>query len=343
MPETKRHARTSGGELAYLDVGEGPPVVLMHGFPQSSFLWRDLGGCSRAVPGDRSGSAGRRRLDMPADKPLGIVAQAAYVARAPRPLGVGRFGVVGTRSAAASRSCSRSTPSVDAMVLLSNTAWTRGPPATREIQGSPPEQRVDGFAHAVIRAGSAWGWPTPVGAPPDQGGVYPSVVGPRERRGVLPVRRGDGRQGSDGREDDLARWRSPCSSSGARRTSFTRRPPRERLNEWIPTSTLGLLPGCRHFVLEDAIDTIGPMIDEYLRARYLRAPHGRHGDGAGHVMIQLERRPAWVDMAEDGKMLDDDDEEEESDHEPVVPSRDPVRGPSRGQPRREGRAAAVRR
>ena len=43
MPE-KRRARTSGGDLAYLDLGEGPPVVLLHGFPQSSFLWRDLAG-----------------------------------------------------------------------------------------------------------------------------------------------------------------------------------------------------------------------------------------------------------------------------------------------------------
>jgi pimeloyl-ACP methyl ester carboxylesterase len=83
----------------------------------------------------------------------------------------------------------------------------------------------------------------------------------------------------------------------------------ERLNEWMPSSTLGLLPGCGHFVLEDAVDTIGPMIYEYLRARFLRAPHGHGADPTGAVMIQLERRPAWVDLAGD----DDEDEDEEGD------------------------------
>jgi hypothetical protein len=72
----------------------------------------------------------------------------------------------------------------------------------------------------------------------------------------------------------------------------------ERLNAAIPTSTLGLLPGCRHFLVEDAIETIGPMIYEYLRARYLQEPHGEHADAPGIVTIQLERRPPWVDLAE---------------------------------------------
>ena len=42
-PEAKRRAPTSGGAIAYTDDGDGPPVVLIHGFPQSSFVWRDLG------------------------------------------------------------------------------------------------------------------------------------------------------------------------------------------------------------------------------------------------------------------------------------------------------------
>jgi len=37
-----RRARVSGGELAYVDEGEGLGVVLLHGFPTSSHLWRDL-------------------------------------------------------------------------------------------------------------------------------------------------------------------------------------------------------------------------------------------------------------------------------------------------------------
>jgi len=75
----------------------------------------------------------------------------------------------------------------------------------------------------------------------------------------------------------------------------------EALNDAIPTSTLGLLPGVGDDVLTEAGPTIVPMVYEYLRARYLAEPHG-HGD-AGVVRIQLERRPPWIDDA------DDDDEE----------------------------------
>jgi pimeloyl-ACP methyl ester carboxylesterase len=77
----------------------------------------------------------------------------------------------------------------------------------------------------------------------------------------------------------------------------------EELNDAIPTSTLGLLPGCGHDLTTEAAATIAPMILEYLRARYLKVPHGQTHD-AGHahegvVRIQLERRPPWVDLEAD--------------------------------------------
>ena len=54
------------------------------------------------------------------------------------------------------------------------------------------------------------------------------------------------------------------------------------------------------------------MILEYLRARYLKAPHGHGGDHAhdGVVRIQLNRAP-WVDLEEDERddwFVDDDEE-----------------------------------
>lgn len=87
----------------------------------------------------------------------------------------------------------------------------------------------------------------------------------------------------------------------------------EALNDAIPTSTLGLVPGCGHDLPDEAAATIAPMILEYLRARYLKAPHG-HGADHGHdgvVTIQLERRPPWVDLEEDERddwFVDDDEE-----------------------------------
>ena len=89
----------------------------------------------------------------------------------------------------------------------------------------------------------------------------------------------------------------------------------EELNDAILSSTLGLLPGCGHDITDQAAATIAPMILEYLRARYLKEPHG-HPHDAGHahegvVRIQLERRPPWVDLEDDERddwFVDDDEE-----------------------------------
>lgn len=39
-----KRARTDGGEVAYGVFGGGPPVVLVHGTPSRSFLWRGVVG-----------------------------------------------------------------------------------------------------------------------------------------------------------------------------------------------------------------------------------------------------------------------------------------------------------
>jgi pimeloyl-ACP methyl ester carboxylesterase len=92
----------------------------------------------------------------------------------------------------------------------------------------------------------------------------------------------------------------------------------EELNDAIPTSTLGVLPGCGHDLTDEAATTIAPMILEYLRARYLGLSHaevhaGAHGHARdGVVRIQLERRPPWVDLADDERdewFVDDGEED----------------------------------
>src|SRR5271169_6148952 len=38
----KQRRRVLGSEMAYVDVGEGDPIVLLHGNPTSSYLWRNV-------------------------------------------------------------------------------------------------------------------------------------------------------------------------------------------------------------------------------------------------------------------------------------------------------------
>lgn len=42
MPFMKKFADVSGKRLAYVDEGEGDPIVLLHGNPTSSYLWRNV-------------------------------------------------------------------------------------------------------------------------------------------------------------------------------------------------------------------------------------------------------------------------------------------------------------
>jgi pimeloyl-ACP methyl ester carboxylesterase len=62
-------AQVDGLRLAYRELGDGPPVLLLHGWPTSSFLWREvmkpIARANRVVA-----------LDLPgfgaSDKPVGI-------------------------------------------------------------------------------------------------------------------------------------------------------------------------------------------------------------------------------------------------------------------------------
>ena len=42
MDFDKSSVNIEGKKLAYIDVGEGTPIVMLHGNPTSSFLWRNI-------------------------------------------------------------------------------------------------------------------------------------------------------------------------------------------------------------------------------------------------------------------------------------------------------------
>ena len=55
----KKFETVSGKRIAYIETGEGDPVVLLHGNPTSSYLWRnvipELAGCGRIIAPDLIG------------------------------------------------------------------------------------------------------------------------------------------------------------------------------------------------------------------------------------------------------------------------------------------------
>jgi haloalkane dehalogenase len=58
-PHPRQHLRVDGVEMAYVDVGNGDPIVFLHGNPTSSYLWRNviphLSGLGRCLAPDLVG------------------------------------------------------------------------------------------------------------------------------------------------------------------------------------------------------------------------------------------------------------------------------------------------
>ena len=66
MPTTQQFADVNGKRIAYLEAGDGDPIVLLHGNPTSSFLWRniipELEGCGRVIAPDLIGQGDSEKL-----------------------------------------------------------------------------------------------------------------------------------------------------------------------------------------------------------------------------------------------------------------------------------------
>jgi pimeloyl-ACP methyl ester carboxylesterase len=321
---------TSAGTVAFRDEGEGRPVVMLHGFPASSWQWRDfiplLAGRFRVIAPDLPGAG----ASTPADGvPLDLETQAAAIRELLAHLGVEGFAIVAHGvGAGVAQLLALEHSGVDALVLLDAAtldAWpSAGVARARDriaVAGATPE-----LVRALVREAFELGALQRDRLPDEVLATYaePYATPEGAARFARVLEGLDGR-GLAGREAELAAIEAPVLILWGEDDPVYPASVGERLNDAMPSSTLGLLPGCGHFLVEEAADTIGPMIAEYLRARYAHAPHGHGEPTAGIVMLQLERRPPWVDLEDDERdewfdvdedrddddALDDPDEHEE--------------------------------
>jgi pimeloyl-ACP methyl ester carboxylesterase len=92
---THKYLLTGGHRLAYLDEGSGPPVLLIHGIPTSSLLWRQvipvLAHTHRVIAPDMLNYG---KSDKPVDADVSIAAQSRLMVKVLDALGVARADVV---------------------------------------------------------------------------------------------------------------------------------------------------------------------------------------------------------------------------------------------------------
>ena len=79
----KKHIEVNGKSMAYIDIGEGDPIVFLHGNPTSSYLWRnimpfaeDLGRC---IAPDLIGMGDSEKLDDPGPDSYRFVEHREYL------------------------------------------------------------------------------------------------------------------------------------------------------------------------------------------------------------------------------------------------------------------------
>jgi len=83
MPVTKQIAAVRGTMMAYLEEGAGRPIVLLHGNPTSSYLWRNviprLRGHGRVIAPDLVGHGDSAKLPGTGDARYSLAEHQAYV------------------------------------------------------------------------------------------------------------------------------------------------------------------------------------------------------------------------------------------------------------------------
>src|SRR5918996_4341144 len=66
FPFVKQRAEVDGKQMAFVEVGAGDPIVLLHGNPTSSYLWRNvmphLAGLGRCIAPDLIGMGESEKL-----------------------------------------------------------------------------------------------------------------------------------------------------------------------------------------------------------------------------------------------------------------------------------------
>ena len=300
----KKSVRVSAGEIAYTDEGEGPAVLLLHGFPTSSHLWRDLvpilAPRFRAIAPDLLGYG---ESDRPADsEAVTIRAQAAAMRELLAELGVGELAVVGHDIGGGVAQLLALEGGVKVLTLIDSICFDSWPiEGVRMLQGAREDQVDEEFVRGVVRVSLEIGMSEPESLSEEdrQELIRPWLAEPmalvRAARGIDGV----GLIGTEGRLSELeARalvvWGEDDPYQPAELA--------ERLGEAIPGATVGLIPGASHFVTEDASDTVLPLIAEYLRVHHLGQSHGHHeGPTPVELGVSFERptKPATPEGFED--------------------------------------------
>ena len=279
-------APVSAGEMAYLDVGEGPAVVLLHGYPTSSYLWREmapvLSARMRVIAPDLIGYG---NSEKPPGADLSLRAQAGYVRELLRRIGIERFAVVGHGFGGGIAQLLTFQGDVGALGLIDSVAFDAWPSAgTLALQQDPPAETLEATMDTVMEWLRAACAKRTLSEAEADGYLEPWRADPGAL--VRALRGLDGR-GLERSAELLSELDTPAFVIWGEDDTFLPSDLAERIGEALPGSMVALLPGCGHLVTEDAGGTVAGLVQEFLRRQFMR--EGHRNVRTGPVRVYLER------------------------------------------------------
>jgi pimeloyl-ACP methyl ester carboxylesterase len=286
----RRRADLEAGEIAYADEGEGPAVVLLHGFPSSSHLWRDLfpvlAPRFRAIAPDLVGYGDSAKPSDPGE--LTIWAQAAAVRELLRTLDVEGFAVIGHDIGGGVAQLLAFEGGVRTLVLMDSISLDSWPiEAVKMIAGANDSDVTEEFATDVARVAFDIGMAHRDRLADEDLDEYLRPWREDPMALVRAARAIDG-EGLAGREGRLQALDNRVLIVWGEDDPYQEAGWAERLGELIPGSTVALLPGCGHFVTEDAPESVIPLVAGYLQTHELGG-HAHAGPTPVELGISFER------------------------------------------------------
>jgi pimeloyl-ACP methyl ester carboxylesterase len=292
--------RTSGGELAYVDLGapEAPAVVLVHGFPTTSLLWRDVGpalaGTVRVIAPDLLGYGSS---EQPEDTPLDLPAQTGYVGELLVGLGIERFAAVGHDIGGVVAQLLALDGGADVLGLLDTDAFDRWPiEGLVMLQAAEPAEEEPGFVGDVIDLTMDLGTTRKEVLAPDLLAAFrePFTRDHLAAAAFFRAARAIDGVGLAGRDDELTALDIPSLIVWGEDDPYVEVEIADRLVDVLARPALVTLPNIGHFTPLEAPDVVGPLIEQFVATHLLGRSHAHgpdhaHGPREGPVPVQLER------------------------------------------------------
>jgi len=287
-----RCVRVPAGELAVVDAGdpEAPPVVLLSGGLTSSYVWRQLvpllSPWMRVIAPELLGAG---ESESPAGADLGLAAHAESVRALLGELGVERFALAGHGRGGGVAQLVAVEGGVAALILIDSVAFDAWPSQTildmRERLGVVDDAFVREWFETLFERGMGHRERL---SDADLDEFRRPFEGPEGLERFVRVATDLDGRGLVGIESRLAELEIPALVLWGEDDAFLPAELAERLGEALPRAAVALLPGCGHFLLEDAPETVAPLVFQWLRREYLGIAH-THEEGP--VSVTLGRHP----------------------------------------------------